>query len=512
MSDSSPRSAGTQQAVPASASQGIGKGLSNGSLGLVSSTVYGLASTAPLYSLAATLGYVIIAVGAQAPVAIIVACIPMVFAALAYQELNREMPDCGTTFFWGTKAFGPVLGWIGGWSVAVASVMVLANVGEISGQYLWLLLGNEEFANNRVIVVATASVFIAIMTVISTVGVQIGARLQMTLMIIQYVALVSFAVLAVVNSLNGSNPASVAFDWQWFNPAEITSYSGFMQAVLLVLFIYWGWDTCLALNEETKDPRRTPGRSALLSILVLIVTYVGVSVAVMMYSGFGSDGTGLTNPDHLDDVFSVLGDVLYGPFGWFLILSVMISAASSTQTTILPTARGTLSMGVYGALPKKFAELHDRFQTPWFSTTVMGVAAIVYYVAMSIISEDVLVDSLTSMGLAVALYYTLTSFACVWYYRKTLRDSARNMWMRGIIPTLGGLLLGYAFVQSAIDMLSEDYSETVLLGVGGAFVIGIGAILVGVLLMFVWWAMPNAKPFFRGESLNEDTPVLVPDE
>lgn len=84
--------------------------------------------------------------------------------------------------------------------------------------------------------------------------------------------------------------------------------------------------------------------------------------------------------------------------------------------------------------------------------------------------------------------------------------------MRGILPMLGGALLGYAFVQSAIDMWSTDYSETVLLGIGGAFVIGVGAILLGFVLMGIWWLRPNSRPFFRGESLNRDTPVLVPDE
>ena len=490
----------------------VGKGLNEGALGVVGSTVIGLASTAPLYSLAATLGYVILAVGAQAPLVFIIACVPMIFAAFAYQELNREMPDCGTTFVWGTKGFGPVVGWIGGWAVAVSAIMVLANVGEITGKYFWLLLGNQEFADNRVIVVATSVVFMAIMTFVSTVGVQIGEKLQMVLMTIQIVAMVLFGVLALWHSLDGGNPDSIAFDWQWFNPAELTSWSGFIEAVLLALFIYWGWDTCLALNEETKNPRKTPGRAALSSIVVLIVLYVGISIAVMMFAGFGDTGYGLTNPESLDDVFSVLGGALFGPWGWFLILGVMLSAASSTQTTILPTARGTLSMAVYRALPAKFAELHPKFKTPWFSTTLMGAAAIIYYVGMSILSEDMLADSLTSMGLAVALYYAITSFACVWYFRDTLRDSARNLWMRGILPALGGLMLAYAFVQSAIDMWSTDYSETVLLGVGGAFVIGIGAILLGFVLMGIWWLRPNSKPFFRGESLNRDTPVLVPDE
>lgn len=490
----------------------VGKGLNQNALGVVGSTIIGLASTAPLYSLAATLGYVILAVGAQAPLVFVVACIPMVFAAFAYQELNREMPDCGTTFVWGAKAFGPVAGWIGGWAVAVSAVMVLANVGEITGQYFWLLLGNEEFADNRVVVVATSVVFMALMTFISTIGVQIGEKLQMVLMTIQIVAMLLFGVLALVHALDGSNAGSIAFDWQWFNPGELTSWSGFMEAVLLALFIYWGWDTCLALNEETKNPRKTPGRAALSTIVVLIVLYVGISVAVMMFAGFGDTGFGLTNEANLDDVFTVLGGALFGPWGWFLLLGVMLSAASSTQTTILPTARGTLSMAVYRALPAKFAELHPRFKTPWFSTTVMGAAAIVYYVGMSILSEDMLADSLTSMGLAVALYYAITSFACAWYFRDTLRDSARNLWMRGILPVLGGLMLAYAFVQSCIDMISVDYSYTVIFGIGGAFVIGVGALLLGFVLMGIWSLRPAAKPFFRGESLNRETPILVPDE
>lgn len=488
-----------------------GKGLQANTLGVFGSTIIGLASTAPLYSLAATLGYVILAVGAQAPVVFLIAAIPMIFAAFAYQELNREMPDCGTTFVWGTKAFGAVTGWIGGWALAVASVMVLANVSEVTAIYFWYLVGNPAFAEDPTIVIWTAVTFIALMTFISVLGLQIGERMQTVLMIFQLGLLVAFGVLAFINATGGTNPDSVAFSWSWFDATQLDSWSGFMEAVLLALFIYWGWDTCLALNEETRNPKKTPGRAALLTIVILIVVYVGVTVAVMMFSGFGEEGYGLANPDNLDDVFTVLRDVFFGQWGWLLILAVMVSAASSTQTTILPTARGTLSMAVYKALPAKFAAIHPRFKTPWFSTVVMGVAAIGYYVVMSYLSTDMLADSLSSMGLAVAFYYAITSFSAFWYFRKTLRDSARNLWMRGIFPLLGGLLLSYAFIQSAIDMINVDYGYTVLLGIGGSFVIGVGAILLGFVLMAIWWLRPGSKQFFRGESLNKDTPVLVPD-
>src|SRR5262245_26895185 len=100
------------------------KGLKASALGLLSSTVIGVASTAPGYSLAATLGFVIAIVGLQAPAVMIVAFIPMAFIAAAYYYLNRADPDCGTTFAWGTRALGPTVGWMGGWAIIVADIVV----------------------------------------------------------------------------------------------------------------------------------------------------------------------------------------------------------------------------------------------------------------------------------------------------------------------------------------------------------------------------------------------------
>ncbi len=483
-----------------------GKGLAKGQLGLLGSTVMGLASTAPVYSLVATLGFVIAAVGLQAPIALILAFVPMFFIAFAYRELNRVVPDCGTTFTWVTKAFGPWAGWMGGWGVAVAGIIVLANLAQVAGIYFWLLLGQEELSQTVWVTTLTGVVFIAAMVYVSYRGVEIGEKLQNVLLGVQYVALVLFVVFAfgaVANGTAGSGAVPVSLDW--FNPAGFTSVDGFTEAILLSLFIYWGWDTCLALNEETKDPKRIPGRAALISTLVLVVTYVLVAVAAISYAGVDA----LTEQD---DVFLVVKDALFGPWAWLLVLAVLISAVSSTQTTILPTARGTLAMAIYKALPSRFGSVHPTYMTPGFSTLVMGTVSVVFYVGMTIISENFLADSIYSLGLAIAFYYGLTGYACVWFFRRELFSSAFNIVYKFLFPLLGALMLTAAFVKSAIDMLNPDYGETVLFGVGGVFVIGIGSLLVGAVLMVVWSRFASSRPFFRGESLNADTEVLVPDE
>jgi amino acid transporter len=110
-----------------------GKGLRAGILDLGDSVMLGLASTAPVYSLAATLGLIVAVNGTYTPLILVLGFIPVLFIAYAFRELNSAMPDCGTTFIWARRAFGPWAGWLGGWGVALAGVVVLANLGAGGG-------------------------------------------------------------------------------------------------------------------------------------------------------------------------------------------------------------------------------------------------------------------------------------------------------------------------------------------------------------------------------------------
>jgi amino acid transporter len=276
----------------------------------------------------------------------------------------------------------------------------------------------------------------------------------------------------------------------------------------------------------TKDPAKTPGRAAILSTVILLVTYVLVILAAQSFAGTGTTGIGLGNADNTGDVLSVLGGAVFGGHGFglflsrLLILMVLSSAAASTQTTILPTARTTLSMATYKALPKSFARIHPRNLTPTVSTIVMGVVSGLLYLAFNYISAGfVISDAVTGIGLYIAFYYGLTGFVCAWYYRKTLLESQRNLWMRGILPFLGGLIMYLAggwSLWADWDVASENSYTSWLMPfwphwyIGGSFVILFLSALVGLIAaIYVRIVMPA---FFRGETLTASTPTLVPDE
>ena len=485
---------GTGTAVPA-------KGLRAGILDLGDSVMLGLASTAPVYSLAATLGLIVAVNGNYTPLILLLGFVPVLFIAYAFRELNSAIPDCGTTFTWSRQAFGPWAGWLGGWGVALAGIVVLANLAQVAGQYLWLLVGDGSLAQDKLLVTGTGLLFIVLMTLVNYRGIRLGEHVQRVLTYVQYVALGVFALAIVVRIVGGAaleGTSIQAFDFEWFNPVGAFADPGaVVHGALLALFIYWGWDTCLAVNEETENPSKTPGRGAVISAFVLMAIYVSVALLVMMYATVGAEGIGLGNEANKDDVFLAMKDVVLGPWGWLIVVAVLASVLSSTQTTILPTARGTLSMGVHGALPARFAEVHPRNQTPGFSTQVMGGAAAAYYVAMSFLSENLLADSISAISLFIAFYYALTGFACFWYFRGTLRESARNLWFRAILPLAGALLLTAAFVISAVQMWDPAYGDTQIFGVGGAFVSGVVLLALGVVLAVVCRFLPSTRGYFR---------------
>src|SRR5438309_141964 len=176
---------------------GSPEGLRGGALGLLASVVIGVASTAPGYSLAATLGFIVVAVNLQSPVVILLAFVPMYFIAVAYRELNAVEPDCGTGFKWVSRAFGTRMGWLNGWVQIVADIVVMANLAQIAGEYGFLLFGADGLAASTFWTTVAGVVWIAVMTYVCFRGIEVSARCQQVLLGIELLTLGAFAVVAL---------------------------------------------------------------------------------------------------------------------------------------------------------------------------------------------------------------------------------------------------------------------------------------------------------------------------
>ncbi len=471
------------------------KGLKADALGYMSNLVIGIASTAPAYSLAATLGFIVVinGVGVKAPAVLIVAFVPILFVSLGYRYLNKADPDAGTTFAWTTRAFGPWLGWMNGWAIFVADVIVMASLSYIASQYTYLLFNWHHGATSSTWLAIGSIVWIALMTWICYRGIELSAETQVFLLSAEILILAAFSLVAFIKVYNGNAlPGSLHVNASWFNPFDM-SFTGLIAGVLLGIFIYWGWDSGVAVNEESRDSAEGPGKAAVLSTILLVLIYLVVSTAAIAYGGTQFLGA------HSDDVINALGSNVFGsPWDKLLIIAVLTSASASTQTTILPTARTTLSMAKWGAIPPVIGKIHPRYLTPTVSTLGMGVLSAIWTVFLIKVdtSGNVLNDSITALGFSVCFYYGFTGLACGWYFRRELFKSVRGFILAGLVPVLGGLMMGFIFVKAWIAESSSSYNYSApVLGIQMPILIGIGSLLLGIPIMLI--TATKFRQYFR---------------
>jgi amino acid transporter len=551
------------------------KGLKKG-LGFFPTLVIGINSTAPGYSLAAVLSGIVVAVGLQAPASLIVSFVPMFFIAASFYYMNRADPDCGTTFTWVTNALGPWSGWIAGWAVCMTGVVVIGSLADVAALYTFSLFGWDSAAASIGAVTALAIAFIVVTTAICVIGTEISANVQVVLGAMQVFGLLLLAVVAIAKVVLGevsAEPVAIgeeairmqppSFSLDWFFPWDISSTTGLTAGLLIGVFIYWGWESSLTLNEENEDADAS-GRAGIVATVLLVVTYVLVAVALLAYAGLpafeSADAQGIES-GLFDDL---AGSILGSPLDKLVILAVLTSALASTQTTILPASRTSLSMARQKALPEAFGEVSPRFFTPVVSTIAVGLLAIAWYLPLNLLAQGTLFDSLQALSLLIAFYYAINGVACFVFYRRQIlrpgpwiplalgllaaggglllvggvgayqdwggvfgaltwagvallvalavvilagRTTTKAAAYLGLAPLIGATLLGYVLVRSVLDLADPANSSSgdSWLGVTPALVMGIGLLAVGLVVLGLW-RLARPHPFFDRRR------IVAPDE
>ena len=245
------------------------------------------------------------------------------------------------------------------------------------------LVGADGLAAQTPWVTATGVLFIALLTWICYRGIEISApgcsgaagdRIDRARDLLPIVA---FVRVGSGHALPGAQTPAL----HWLNPWT-GSFSTLSDSFLLAVFVYWGWDCALSVNEETKDSSRTPGKAGVMSTLILVAVFAVVSTAALAFAG-----PAFLSANSSDVLSAMANAVLGSTAGKLLILCVLTSTAASTQTTIMPTARAVLAMAAHGALPARLARISPRRLTPAVATIAMGAVSAIFYVLLTRVQE-----------------------------------------------------------------------------------------------------------------------------
>ena len=267
-------------------------------------------------------------------------------------------------------------GWMGGWGIVAADVIVMASLAQIAGQYVFLLFGADGLAVEQVAGVPAVGVPVDRPADLRSATAASRCRRGCSSSCSPSRSSSSsfFAVVALVKVYPGHAARRRSTVAVLVQPVpHHRAGARPRSSLLLAVFIYWGWDTAVSVNEETKDPDQDtgPGGGHLDGHPAGHLRDRDRSRR-MAFAGAGAGWLATRTTRRRVLGASATHGARRHALDKILIIAVLTSAAASTQTTILPTARTTLSMAAYQAIPASFAEIHPRYLTPTLSTIGMG--------------------------------------------------------------------------------------------------------------------------------------------
>ena len=120
-----------------------------------------------------------------------------------------------------------------------------------------------DLANSTLWSTVAGVIWIVVMTWICYRGIELSARIQTILLSFEITTLTIFVIVSLIKVYANHPAHSLHVSAEWFNPFDL-GWGALIDGVLLGIFIYWGWDSGVAVNEESENPSRGPGSAAVL--------------------------------------------------------------------------------------------------------------------------------------------------------------------------------------------------------------------------------------------------------
>ncbi len=319
----------------------------------------------------------------------VIAGLASVFAALCYAEFASLVPMAGSAYTYGYATLGEFIAWIIGWDLvleyALGAVTVaigwsgyvvsfLHDIGIDIPARLSAAHGSPVTLADGTTVTAVfnlpAVIIIAIITALLVVGIKESANVNNVIVFVKVAVVLVF----IVGTIHAVNPAN----WHPFIPPQTVGpdglpikgafgWSGVMTGAAVVFFAYIGFDAVSTAAQEARNPQRDMPIGIIGSLLVCTVLYIlvsGIATGVVPY-------TELNVPDPIAVVADRAG------LGWissFIKLGAIAGLSSVILVMLLGQSRVFYSMARDGLLPEWVNKVHPRFQTPWITSIVTGLA------------------------------------------------------------------------------------------------------------------------------------------
>jgi amino acid transporter len=300
--------------------------------------------------------------GRASPLAVIIAGLLMASIIAPAAEVASQFSEPGGAYLYARRAFGRFVGLQIGWFSLLSSIAAGATIANLFVVYLG---GEVPRAGHGVTRAMVLLAFVGIPAAVNYVGVSKGAILSSLLVVSKILPLVMII---------GLGLARFSQRLELIHRTEIVApgWGNWLNALLLLMFAYQGFEYAIIAGGEVKDPRRTLPFSLGLGLLVVISIYTLLQFVTVATIGTSSSARSVAET----------ASKLIGPVGGVLTtVAVLMSTGGANSSLMLDAPRLMFSLGAEGEFPPALAKLHERFHTP--TTAIVCFAALVWLLAVS---------------------------------------------------------------------------------------------------------------------------------
>ncbi len=361
------------------------------------------------------------------PLAYVVGLVGMYFTAMSYATMSRTFPMAGSVYSYVQRGLHDVAGFFSGWLILLDYILVPALLYIFSAVALKPLLpGVPDWI--------WLSAFVAFNLVINLLGVQLSARVNWYMLIMELVVLALFVAwgLAALHAGRGSGGLTLH---PIYNPAEF-SLATVTGATSIAVLSFLGFDGISTLAEESRGGQNSVARATVLALLlvgVLFILQTWIATDLAFGMKFASPAT----------AFYEVAERAGGPWLRIVCLGSVVLAAGIANAMVAQAAvsRILYAMARDGKLPAVLARIHPRYKTPYISTLV--VAAVSLLVGLCFASRVDQLSRIVNFGALSS--FVLLHIAVINHY--FVRGKSRHWWRHLIMPVGGLLVIGYVLYE-----------------------------------------------------------------
>ena len=272
------------------------------------------------------------------------------FGALSVAELGAAMPRAGGQFVYLSEAYGPVWGYLYGWScVAVINTASIAAVGVAFSEYLGFF-----FSITEIEIKSIAIFSVIFLTIINIIDVKSGARAQNIFTLLKIGAILGIIALGLIMDGGSSTNMKPIYPDQPFS----TLVGPIGLAMVSVLWSYDGWIFITYVAGEVKNPGRNIPLSLVFCMAIVISIYLSINF-IFTYT------LGIETMGNSSMVASDSASVFLGEKGAALVsIIILISLLGANNGFILTSARINYAMAKDKLFFHQAAKIHPKFKSP----------------------------------------------------------------------------------------------------------------------------------------------------